>query len=160
MFNFFKRNKKEIDWDLIKSQDPNTVYPKNSISLLMGQTENSNPTTGWVDLGYKPYEYKKQCPININLTIDILSDEDQTIDMGFIEDLLTDSLREKCVAHPISRVSTDSGLVMDYYVDNLENAKNILSDISDSKKNKLKIDYNTNLDPKWKTYRNIARAVR
>ena len=57
LFNFFRRNKKDINWDNLRLTKE--VYPSSVISTLMTKSESGKLATGWVDLGYKEYPYKE-----------------------------------------------------------------------------------------------------
>ena len=55
-----------------------------------------SPTTGWDNIAYKEYVYKKYYPINsqFNVWIDKTTPED--LEMGTIEDHLTNILKKVC----------------------------------------------------------------
>lgn len=55
IFDIFK-SKKKVDCQSFK--DSTDIYPQNSVSLVMVQTEYGKPVTGWVDLGYIDYKFK------------------------------------------------------------------------------------------------------
>lgn len=158
LFDFLKGNNGKIKWEEIRLTD--AVYPTNSISVVMTQSESGKPATGWVDLGYKEYAYKKYCPFNLqfNILIDETTPED--LDMGTIEDYFTNILKKECVVHPVARVATDFGMIMDLYIDNPDFAQQVLGELSESDKKLVEFGCGFNNDPKWKEYNRITQLAK
>ena len=159
LLNFLNKNNQDINWDSLKNS--NEVYPENSISIAMGQTESGKPATGWIDLGYQEYKFKKQCPYNLELSVEIDTQKEQneSIDMGTVEDYFINALKKGCVTHPISRMATDFGLIMDIYIDDVEFASNLLQEMFEGENKKYEFGCGFNKDPKWKTYNKIIKLL-
>ncbi|MES2656678.1 MAG: DUF695 domain-containing protein [Bacteroidota bacterium] len=116
----FGRKEVVPPWNEIKNTDK--VYPQPSITLLALQTKNG-PGTGWVDMGYKKYPYKKNCRYNFLIKVyftDSIAGKNPDLDIGTIEDFFIDELRKICVAHIVGRLATDNGLNIEMYLDKLE----------------------------------------
>lgn len=157
ILGFFKGNNDKINWKEIRLTD--AVYPTNSISIIMTETESGKPATGWVDLGYKKYAYKKYCPFNLQFNIWIDETTSEEVDMGTIEDYFTNILKGECIVHIVSRVATDFGMIMDLYIDNPEFAQKILGELSESDKKLVEFGCGFNNDPKWKEYNRITQLT-
>ncbi|MEO0897169.1 MAG: hypothetical protein AAFY71_12265 [Bacteroidota bacterium] len=157
IFDFLKGNKGNINWDELRLTKE--VYPANSISIVMTQSESGKPATGWVDLGYKEYEYKKYCPFNLQFNIWIDDSTPEDLDMGTIEDYFSEILKKQCVVHPVARVATDFGMIMDLYIDNPEFAQTTLAELSESDKKLVEFGCGFNHDPKWKEYNRITKLT-
>ncbi len=153
LFDFLKAKKDDTNWDEIRLTDQ--VYPATSISILMIQSENGKPATGWVDLGYKDYAYKKHCPYNLQFNIWIDESTPEELDMATIEDYFTDILKKECVVHRVARVATDFGMIMDLYIDNPEFAQQILGELSESDDKLVEFGCGFNHDPKWQEFDRI-----
>lgn len=157
LFNLLKRNDDNVNWEEIRLTD--IVYPANSISVVMVQTESGKPATGWIDLGYKEYEYKKYCPFNLQFSIEIDETTSEELDMGTIEDYFTDILKKECVVHKVARVVTDFGFIMDFYIDNPEFAQQVLTELIENKNALVEFGCGFNHDPKWKEYKKITKLA-
>ena len=157
LFDFFKKDYDNVNWDELRLT--NEVYPSNSISLIMTQTESGKPATGWVDLGYKEYTYKKYCPFNIQFNIWIDDSTPEDLDMGTIEDYFTDILKKECIVHRVARVATDFGMIMDLYIDNPDFAQITLEELSESKDKLVEFGCGFNHDPKWKEFSKIVKLT-
>lgn len=158
LFNFLKGNIDKIEWEEIRLTD--VVYPTNSISVVMTQSESGKPATGWVDLGYKEYDYKKYCPFNLQFNIWIDETTPEDLDMGTIEDYFTNILKKECVVHLVARVATDFGMIMDLYIDNPDFAQKVLGELSESDKKLVEFGCGFNHDPKWKEYNRITKLAK
>jgi hypothetical protein len=126
----------------------------------MTQSESGKPATGWVDLGYKEYTYKKYCPFNLQFNIWIDKTTPEELEMGSIEDYFTDILKKGCVVHPVARVATDFGMIMDLYIDNPDFAQQVLGELSESDKKLVEFGCGFNHDPKWKEYDRITQLAK
>lgn len=157
LLSFFKSDKEDLDWDTIRSTEG--VYPSNSISLLMTETETGKPATGWLDLAYKDYPYKKYCPYNLQFSVEVDESRSEDLDMGTIEDFFRDLLKKECVVHVVARVTTDFGMIMDMYIDNPEFAQATLVDLNEREDKWIEFGCGFKYDPKWKEYKRIASLV-
>jgi len=156
----FKRGREDINWDSIKRSDK--VYPENSFSLITTQTENGKPATGWVDMAYLEYKYKKYCPFNLQFSVEISSNNKslEDSDIGTIEDYFVNELKKGCVVHPVARVITDFGFLMDLYVDDSEFASETLKKMYESPDKLVEFGCGFNHDPKWKEYKRITKLTK
>jgi|SRR5690554_1513512 len=157
IFDFITGKKDNVNWNEIRLTDG--VYPSNSISIVMVTSDSGKPATGWVDLGYKDYQYKKYCPYNLQFNIWIDESTPEDLDMGTIEDYFTDILKKECVVHRVARVATDFGMIMDLYIDNPEFAQATLAELSESKDKLVEFGCGFNNDPKWKEYNRITKLT-
>ena len=160
LLDFFRGNREKVDWETEKTGSE--VYPENSISIVMVQGENGLPATGWVDLGYVDYKFKRQCPFNLQFTVEIgeTDNEGNVLDMGTVEDYFVNILRKGCVAHPVARVATDFGFIMDFYVDDSDYAANTLSELFEDENKLVEFGCGVNRDPKWKEYKRITELTK
>jgi|SRR5690554_3174036 len=158
LLEFLKPNNDKINWEEIRLTD--AVYPTNSISVIMTQSESGKPGTGWVDFGYKEYLYKRYCPFNLRFDIWIDETTPEDLDMGTIEDEFTDILKKGCVVHPVSRVATDFGMIMDLYIDNPDFAEKVLGELDESDEKLVEFGCGFYYDPKWKEYNRIMRLAK
>lgn len=141
--------KKENEWE----QSSGNVYPQNSISLLMLETESGKPATAWVDNAYHDYKYKNYCPYNFLLTIDLtdeIATRNENIDMGMVEDYFVSEVRKICIAHIVARVPTDVGMNIEMYVEELNPAMGHLKEIFESDTRLVTFGCEINQDPEWK----------
>ena len=145
-----------MDWNLVKTS--NQAYPENSISLIMVQTDSGNPATGWVDMAYTDYPYKKQCPFNLQFAIEI-DENSGELDFGTIEDYFINALKKGCVVHPVARVATDFGCIMDVYVDDADFASKLLTEMHEDPNKIVEFGCGFNQDPKWKEYARITKLA-
>jgi hypothetical protein len=157
LFNFFKGKKDDVNWVELRLTEE--VYPANSISVFMTQSESGKPATGWVDLAYKEYAYKNYCPYNLQFNIWIDESTPEDLDMGTIEDYFTNILKKECVVHAVARVVTDFGMIMDLYIDNPEFAQIKLGELSESNDKLVEFGCGFNHDPKWKEYNRITKMT-
>lgn len=151
--------KREIvpEWD--EAVQSGSVYPQESISLVSLQTKNGMGT-GWIDMAYVKYPYKTECRYNILIEIDLsdaIAQNNSDLDMGTIEDFLIDGLREITVAHAISRLVTENGMSMEFYVENKEKSENFLKVASDNPNRLFSFRYELNEDPWWLAVRPLLK---
>ena len=158
LFDFLKRSNNKINWEEIRLTD--AAYPSNSISIVMAQSESGKPATGWVDFGYTEYAYKKYCPFNLQFNIWIDETTPEDLDMGRIEDYFKDILKKECVVHPVARVATDFGMIMDLYIDNPDFAQQVIGDLSESDEKLVEFGCGFNYDPEWKEYNRITKLAK
>ena len=158
LFDFLKQRKDKINWDEIRLT--NAVYPTKSISIVVTKSESGNPATGWVNLGYEEYNYKNYCPCNLQFNIWIDDTTPEELDMGTIKDYFINILKKDCVVHPVARVATDFGMIMDLYIDNPDFAQKVLSELSESDEKLVEFGCGFNHDPKWKEYNRITQLTK
>lgn len=159
-FDIFKRENKNVDCDSMRESAD--LYPKNLISVIMIQTESGKPATGWVDLAYVEYEFKKCCPFNLQFSVEISekNTESDELDYGTIEDYFINDLKKGCVTHPVARVATDFGFIMDMYVDNADFASKKLTEMYENPNKLVEFGCGINKDPKWKEYIRITKLTK
>jgi hypothetical protein len=160
IFDIFKKDKEYIDCNSIK--DSSDLYPQNSISVVMIQTDSGKPVTGWIDLAYVNYKYKKCCPFNLQFNVEISENENETkeLDFGKVEDYFINELKKGCITHPVARVATDFGFIMDIYVDNSEFASKKLNEMYEDENKLVEFGCGFNHDPKWKEYSRITKLTK
>lgn len=160
IFDIFKKNKENIDCESFKESVD--LYPKNSISVVMVQTDSGKPATGWIDLAYMDYKYKKCCPFNLQFNVEISEKESESeeLDFGTIEDYFINELKKGCVTHTVARVATDFGFIMDIYVDNSEFASKKLNEMYEDENKLVEFGCGFNHDPKWKEYNRITKLTK
>ncbi|WP_291966775.1 DUF695 domain-containing protein [Maribacter sp.] len=156
LFDIFSLNKEKVDCSNFKNEAD--IYPENSISVVMTQSENGMPATGWVDMGYVEYKFKRCCPFNLQFTVEIPEDNDE-LDYGTVEDYLVEELKKGCVTHPVSRVATDFGFIMDVYVDDAEFASKKLTEMFEDENKIVEFGCGFNKDPNWKEYKRIIKNL-
>ncbi|QIE58986.1 DUF695 domain-containing protein [Rasiella rasia] len=125
----------------------------------MVQSESGKPATGWVDMGYVDYKFKKCCPFNLQFSVEIPNDND-TIDFATLEDYFVDELKKGCVVHLVARVATDFGFIMDMYIDDAEFASEKLAGLLEDDTKMVEFGCGFNQDPKWKEYKRIVKMVK
>ncbi len=146
----FSKENSNVNWEEIKKTDK--VYPANSISLLMLNTDSGKPGTAWVDKGYDKYPYKKFCPYNFLIMVDLtdsIAKGNLNLDMETIEDFFVDELRKVCVAHIVARVVTDKGMNIEMYLELQEPAMNHLQTILENPNRLVSFNCEVNDDPNW-----------
>jgi len=156
LFDIFSSNKEKVDCNNFKNESK--IYPENSISVVMTQSENGMPATGWVDMGYAEYKFKRCCPFNLQFTVEIPEDNDE-LDFGTVEDYFVEELKKGCITHPVSRVATDFGFIMDIYVDDAEFASKKLTEMFEDENKIVEFGCGFNKDPKWKEYKRITKMA-
>ena len=156
IFDLFKRKQEDINWNSIKLSDG--AYPQNSISLVVTQTEDGKPATGWIDMAYIDYKYKKYCPFNLQFSIEYKGSEEP--DVTTIEDYFIDALRKGCIVHPVARIATDFGFIMDLYVDDPEFASSTLTKLYENPNKIVEFGCGFNHDPAWKEYLRITKLTK
>jgi len=147
-----------MDWNEIKA-DNQQIYPPNSITLFLMDTESGLPGTCWVDKAYADYPYKKECMFNCYISVDLLNDEfnlqKKDLDYADIEDYFTTQLREVSVCHIVARITTDNGIAIELYTDDVERVIQKLNEI-ESDKNRL-VNFNCEIydDESWDNVSNL-----
>ena len=147
-----------MDWNEIKA-DNQQIYPPNSIPLFLMDTESGLPGTCWVDKAYADYPYKKECMFNCYISVDLLNDEfnlqKKDLDYADIEDYFTTQLREVSVCHIVARITTDNGIAIELYADDVERIIQKLNEI-ESDKNRL-ANFNCEIydDENWDNISNL-----
>ncbi len=161
IFDKFFGKADSINWVEIRKTE--IAYPESSLSLLALSDQNGMATTGWIDLAYEDYEFKKYCPVNFLLKIDLsdeIAEQNPDLDMGTIEDFLIDESRKFGVAHMVARLSTAKGMNIEMYSDNAEKVLEHLWTISQKPERKFTFEIDANKDPKWSAFRQLVRLVK
>lgn len=140
-----------MNWDEVKL-DSNKVYPKNSITVFMMDTESGQPATHWVDKAYENYEFKQECMFNCYVTIDFenaFNSQKKDFDIAEIEQYFANSLREVCICHIVARTTTDNGINIELYVDDVEEAIQKLNVLGDHPNRLVDFDCEIIEDENW-----------
>ncbi|MHA7607360.1 hypothetical protein ACV0BM_000695 [Elizabethkingia meningoseptica] len=89
------------------------------------------------------------CYISVDLLNDKFNLRNNDLDYAAIEDYFTAQLREVCVCHIIARITTDSGIAIELYVDDVERVIQKLNKI-ESNENRL-VNFNCEIcdDENW-----------
>lgn len=160
IFDIFKNDNEKVDCNSFKNSDE--LYPQNSFSVVMVKTDSGKPATGWVDLAYVDYKFKKCCPFNLQFSIEIIENETESkgIEFKTIENYFIDELKKGCITHLVARVATDFGFIMDVYIDNVEFATKKLSEMYADQNRLVEFGCGFNKDPKWKEYNRITKLTK
>ncbi len=150
--DFFKK----VDWNVVKQTT--AVYPQNSFSLVMGKTDNGKVATGWINLAYKDYNFKKFCPYNFQLSIEIDNNKSQQVDIEYVENYFIDKLQKVCIVHAVSRMMIDDGMIMDFYIDNVDLAEKTFNELYQDPTKLVEFGCAINFDPRWEEYVRILTA--
>lgn len=145
-----------MNWEEIKL-DKKRIYPKNSITVFMMNTESGKPATHWVDKAYKNYEFKNECMFNCYITVDltdVFNSQKENID---IEKYFTTKLREVCVCHLVARITTNTGINLELYVDDVEKVVNKLNEIEETKNRLVNFNCEINDDENWENVEGILK---
>lgn len=138
-------------WEEIKL-DHNIVYPNTEIVEFLMETDEGNMETHWVDRGYDNYAYKKECKYNCMVVVDITDDynsKKDDHDIVTIENYFNKRLKAVCTAHFIARITTDNGITLEFYVDDVQSA---ITTLNKMKKDKYKlVNFNCDItdDENW-----------
>lgn len=147
-----------MEWNEIKTDDQK-IYPPNSITLFLMDTESGLPATCWVDKAYADYPYKKECMFNCYISVDLQNDEfnlqNSDLDYADIEDYFIEQLREVCICHMVARITTDNGIAIELYADDVEHVIQKLNEI-ESDENRL-VNFNCEIydDENWDNVSNL-----
>jgi len=161
IFNKLFGKADSINW--VEVRETENVYPISSLSLLALSDKNGMASTGWIDLAYEDYEYKKYCPVNFLLKIDLtdeIAERNPDLDMGTIEDILTEESRKYGVAHMVARLVTDKGMDIEMYADNAERVLEHLWTISQKPERQFSFEIDANKDPKWSAFNQLVGLVK
>lgn len=145
-----------IDWEKLKYSDK--VYPKHSFTLLKLTMEDGEIGTGWIDKAYGKYEFKEFCPYHLKISIDLtdqVAEENADLDMGTIEDFFSDELKTICLSHFISRLVSEKGIDIDFYVEKDEPVEQFLRKASLAQNRLVTFTYKIEFDPKWKDIKRL-----
>lgn len=147
-----------MNWDELKS-DSQKIYPANSITVFMMNTESGKPSTHWVDKAYRAYPYKAECMFNCFITIDFTDEfnsKKENLNPVDIENYFTAKLREVCVCHIIAKITTDKGINLELYVDDVESAINTFNELEENPDRFVNFNCEINDDEDWE---NVARIL-
>lgn len=147
-----------MNWKEIKLVDQK-VYPANSITVFMMDTATGVPATHWVDKAYTNYAYKEECMFNCYITVDFTDEFNQLkqpLDNAELEKYFTNNLREVCVCHHIARITTDNGISLELYVDDVEAAIKKFNELESDQARLVNFNCEINDDPEWN---NVAELL-
>lgn len=147
-----------MNWEAIKS-DAQKIYPANSITVFMMNTESGKPATHWVDKAYKNYPFKNECMFNCYISVDLTDEwnaQKQDLDVSDIENYFTSNLRAVCVCHIVARITTDNGLNIELYVDDVEKAINQLNELEEDANRLIHFSCEISDDENWE---NVAEIL-
>ncbi|MDN3657057.1 hypothetical protein QWZ08_15515 [Ferruginibacter paludis] len=142
--------KEDPIWTANKSSD--TVYPKSSISILTLKTKRGGTGTGWVNKAYEQYAYKKFCPYNVLIKVDLkdsIAQKNPDLDMRSVEEFFSENLRRICIAHMVARLVTDEGMNIEMYVEKGKQVAELLHEIAINKNRLVSFTTEINKDPNW-----------
>ena len=151
--------KPKIDWEEIKRTKK--LYPANSLTLFTFTNGNGDMGTGWVDMGYSDYQYKRFCPFNLRIMVDLtdsIAESNPDLDMGDIEDFFSMELQKLGVAHFVARVVTEQGLNLEFYLEESEPITSYLKRLSTDPSRLVSFTMNITHDPRWDTVRGLMRV--
>jgi hypothetical protein len=140
-----------MNWEEIKL-DKKKIYPTNKITIFMMNTESGKPATHWVDIAYKNYGFKNECMFNCYITVDLTDEfnsKKQNLDIVEIENYFKMQLRGVCVCHIVARITTDIGINLELYVDNVENAINKFNELEEDANRLVNFSCEINDDENW-----------
>lgn len=140
-----------MSWNEIKT-DNKKIYPSESITLFMMETNSGKTATHWVDKAYENYAFKKECMYNCFVEVHFTNEKNSTeeiIDIAEIEDLFKTKLRKVCVCHIIARITTDQGINIEYYVDDVEKAIATFNQIEDELDSSFSFSCEISDDEDW-----------
>lgn len=140
-----------MNWKEIKLVNEK-VYPANSITVFMMDTESGVPATHWVDKAYTNYAFKNECMYNCYITVDFTDDFNQLkqpLDNAEVEKYFTTKLREVCICHHVARITSDSGINLELYVDDVESALKKFNELEEDSERLVNFDCEINDDPEW-----------
>jgi hypothetical protein len=149
-----------INWEEIRETE--IVYPKSSVSLLALSDLNGEVLTGWIDLAYEAYEFKKYCPVNFLIKIDLTDEiaaQNPDLDMGYIEDFILEESRKFGIAHMVARLTTDKGMNIEMYADNAQKVLEHLWAISQDTDRLFTFEIDANKDAKWSAFSQLVRFI-
>lgn len=140
-----------MNWEEIKL-DNKKIYPTNSITVFMMDTESGKPAMHWVDKVYKNYEYKNQCKFNCYIIVDLtdhFNSKKQNIEIIDIENYFKTQLREVCVCHLVARITTDIGINLELYIDDVEKAIHKFNELEENADRLVNFSCEINDDENW-----------
>lgn len=129
------------------------MYTPNDFFLLRFKTSNGEIGTGWVDKGYKAYGYKQCCPYHVSIRVDLtdqIAQHHQDLDMGTVEDFLSEELKKICICHMVSRLASEKGMDIELYVEHKTQVEVFLTKAQQDENRLFTFDYEIGFDPKWK----------
>lgn len=138
--------------------DNGQIYPVNSFTVFMMDTENGRPETHWVDKAYTNYAFKNECKFNCYITVDFtdaFNAQKDHLDIVDIEKYFTTNLRAVCVCHLVARITTDTGINLELYVDDVEVAIQKLNELEDDTDRLINFDCEINEDEEWENVSEI-----
>ena len=147
-----------MNWEEIKASNQH-VYPATSITVFIMDTASGKPTTHWVDKAYQNYPYKNECMFNCLITVDLTDDFNSAkpqLDIADIENYFTVQLRSVCVCHLVARITTDNGINLELYVDDVENAIAKLNELEADVERFVEFDCEIQDDADWE---NVAEIL-
>lgn len=142
-----------MDWEEIK-KDNQKIYPENSMTTFIMNTEKGNSATHWVDKAYKDYSYKSYCPYNCLITVNLSNEfnlNKSDLDIESVEKYFKDELRKVCVCHFLARITTEDGFNLELYVDDVENALDKLTELESDPNRAVNFDCEITDDREWET---------
>ena len=148
--SLFPNGKDRKEWLQVRGSEE--AFPQASISILKFAAKNGKFTTGWVNKGYTEYKYKKFCPTNILIKVDLTGPKSlqyPDLDMATVEEYFREKLSNTGVSHMVARIARDYGLDIEAYVENRDNAMVELYKMEHDAKAPGTFKYEMNDDPDW-----------
>ncbi len=128
-------------------------FPKEDIGLLEGKVETL-PTLLVINHGLKYYEFTKEFPYLLRITLDLKSVGDNGLPKGntdelyLVEDIFYQNLYKKEKGHFIATETYNAKREMFYYVDSLESIEKVLA-LLPTELLTCEFSYEVNYDPFW-----------
>ncbi len=157
--NFSKKENKgkisDEQWAQIRTGP--TVYPPGSFSLFIGTLEGKQ-VTGWVNKGYKDYDFKSFCPYYLYIKVDlsdVLQHQEEGLDADTIEEFFLNGLQKRCVSHMVARMAVDQSVLISMYVEDLYAIGQYLDDLSEANDRPFNFGFTLEEDARWKEVANF-----
>src|SRR6478736_5986415 len=142
------KDKKE--WNNVRSTD--NAFPQTSNALIKMKSKSGGILTGWINRGYENYKYKRFCPNNCLVKVDLTDprlQNDPTFDMASVEEYFKERLSSTGVIHFVCRLCTEYGMDMEFYVEDAWAVMATFKKMEMNPKYPLTFKYEFNDDPEW-----------
>jgi hypothetical protein len=129
-------------------------YPEASFSLFETTDSNGDYVVFTVNAAYKDYEYKEDYPWCLSILIDIESAEgyptsEESELLNQLEDRISGRLSQVCNCHYIVRITTKESRQVVFYLDDPEQANELLNELVDDPNSVRQWEYDMREDYNW-----------
>jgi hypothetical protein len=138
------------EWNNVRLTDG--AFPQSSIALIRMKSKSGGILTGWVNKGYVNYKYKRFCPTNCLVKVDLTDprlQNDPEVDMGTVEEYFKERLSSAGVIHLVCRLCTEYGMDMEFYIEDVWAVVAAFKKMEMNPKYPLTFKYEFNDDPDW-----------